>query len=135
MTNKEAERQLLEGEDRRNIIKKISPVFSKQQLFLTQQLAASLHVSPAILDYVQAILEYTRQSPAFEFGLSPRGGLALINAAKAYALIDKQKFVLPEHVQAILPAVVNHRLPVHIDTGSKQAKTAAEQILESISIS
>lgn len=132
--DKEAERQLLEGEDRRDIIRQINPVFSKQQLFSTQKIAASIHVSSAILDYVQAILEYTRQSTAFEFGLSPRGGLALIHAAKAYALIEKQKFVLPEHIQAILPAVVNHRLPVHIDAGSKQLLTAAELIMESISI-
>jgi len=132
--DKDAERQLLEGEDRRTIIKKLNPVFNKEQLFKTQQLAAALHVSPAILDYIQAILEFTRQSSAFEFGLSPRGGLALLNAAKARALIDGQKYVLPEHVQTILPAVVNHRLPVHLDSRSKQLMPAAQHIMESISV-
>lgn len=132
--DKDAERQLLEGEDRRTIIKNLKPVFNKEQLFKTQQLAAGLHVSPAILDYIQAILEFTRQTSAFEFGLSPRGGLALLNAAKAYALIEGQKYVLPEHVQTILPAVANHRLPVHLDTHSKQLMSAAEHIMESISI-
>jgi len=133
--DKDAERQLLEGEDRRSLIKNLQPVFSKERLFETQQLAASLHVSPAILDYIQAILEFTRHSSAFEFGLSPRGGLALLNAAKAYALIDGQKYVLPEHVQTILPAVADHRLPVHLDAGSKQLKSAAQHIMDSISIS
>jgi len=133
--DKAAERELLEGEDRRSIIKKLQPVFSKEQLLKTQQLANALHVSPAILDYVQDILTFTRQSSAFEFGLSPRGGLALINAAKAFAMIEGQKFVLPEHLQAILPAVVNHRLPVHLDTGTKQLTSAAEHIIEAISIS
>ena len=133
--DKDAERQLLEGEDRRTIIKNLKPVFNKAQLFETQQLASKLHVSPAILDYIQTILEFTRQSGAFEFGLSPRGGLALLNAARAYALIDGQKYVLPEHVQLVLPAVVNHRLPVQLEAGSKQLVSAAQHIIESTSIS
>lgn len=133
--DKDAERQLLEGEDRRTIIKNLKPVFNKEQLFETQRLAASLHVSPAILDYIQAILEFTRHSNAFEFGLSPRGGLALLNAAKAYALLDGQKYVLPEHVQTILPAVAEHRLPAHLDAGAKQLKSAAQHIMDSISVS
>jgi len=133
--DKDAERQLLEGEDRRTIIKNLDPVFDKEQLFRTQQLASSLHVSPAILDYIQAILEFSRQASAFEFGLSPRGGLALLNAARAYALIDGHKFVLPEHVQLILPAVVNHRLPVHLEAGNKQLMSAALHIMESTNIS
>jgi len=129
-----AERQLLEGDDRRTIIKNLNPVCSKEQLFKLQQLAASLHVSPAILDYVQSILAFTRQTSAFEFGLSPRGGLALINAAKAYAFIEGEKYVLPEHVQTILPAVANHRLPVHLENNLKPTATAAELIMESTSI-
>ena len=133
--DRDAERQLLEGEDRRTIINKLQPVFDKHQLLETQQLAKTLHVSPAILDYIQAILAFTRQSSAFEFGLSPRGGLALLNAARAYALIEGQKYVLPEHVQLVLPAVVNHRLPVHIEAGSRQLMSAAQHIKESTSIS
>jgi len=133
--DKDAERMLLEGEDRRTIISKLEAVFEKDQLFETQQLAMKMHVSPAILDYIQDILEFTRHSSAFEFGLSPRGGLALLNAARAYALIDGHKYVLPEHVQLVLPAVVNHRLPVHIETGSKQLTSAAQHIIESTSIS
>ncbi len=133
--DEEAERQLLEGDDRRTIIKSLNPVCDKAQLFQLQQQAASLHVSPAILDYVQEILNYTRQTNAFEFGLSPRGGLAMINAAKAYAFIEGEKYVLPEHVQTILPAVANHRLPVHLESGLKQTTSAAELIIESTSIS
>jgi MoxR-like ATPase len=133
--DRDAERLLLEGEDRRSIINKLEPVFDKHQLLATQQLVKTLHVSAAILDYIQAILAFTRQSSAFEFGLSPRGGLALLNAARAYALIDGQKYVLPEHVQLVLPAVVNHRLPVHIEAGSRQLMSAAQHIKESTSIS
>ena len=132
--DKDAERQLLEGEDRRIIIKNLNPVFDKEQLFATQQLASTLHVSAAIFDYIQTILEFSRQSSAFEIGLSPRGGLALLNAARAYALIDGQKYVLPEHVQQILPAVVNHRLPVQLEANSRQLTSAAQHIIESTSI-
>lgn len=132
--DREAERQLLEGEDRRTLIKNLSTVLNKEQLVTAQQLATSLHTSPAILDYIQSILEFTRQTKAFEFGLSPRGGLAILKAAKAYALIEGQKFVLPEHVQAIMPAVVNHRLPAYLDSNSKALSSAADHIRESISI-
>jgi len=133
--DKNAERQLLEGEDRRTIIKDLKPVFNHAQLNTAQQLAANLHVSPAILDYIQSILSFSRQSSAFEFGLSPRGGLALLKAARAYALIEGEKYVLPEHVQAVLPAVVNHRLPVHLEIGTKQTTSPAQYIMESTSIS
>lgn len=132
--DRKAERQLLEGEDRRTLIKNLSTVLNKEQLVTAQQLASSLHTSPAILDYIQSILEFTRQTNAFEFGLSPRGGLAILKAAKAYALIEGQKFVLPEHVQAIMPAVVNHRLPAYLDSNSKALSSAADHIRESISI-
>lgn len=133
--DKDAERQLLAGEDRRTMIKNLQPVFNKEQLFKTQQLASALHVSPAILDYIQAILKFTRENSVFEFGLSPRGGLALLNAAKAYALLEGDKHVLPEHVQSILPAVANHRLPIHLDAHSAQTKSAAQYIFESVSVS
>jgi len=133
--DKQAERQLLEGDDRRKIISKLNPIFNKEQLFLAQKNVNDVHVSPAILDYIQSILAFTRQTSAFETGISPRGGLALVHAAKAFALIEGEKYVLPEHVQTVLPSVVNHRLPVYLDAGSKQLTSAAEYIMESVSIS
>ena len=132
--DRDAERQLLEGEDRRSMIDKISPVFTIKQLFNLQQRAREITVSGAILDYVQNILTFSRQSHAFEFGLSPRGGLALLNAARAFALLDGQSYVLPEHIQAILPSVVDHRLPVHLDSEARQLSSAAQHIIESVSI-
>jgi len=133
--DKQAERQLLEGEDRKMIINNMNAVFNREQIFSAQQLAASLHVSPAILDYIQDILAFSRVSSAFEMGLSPRGGLALLHAAKAYAHIEGEKYVLPEHVQAVLPAVVNHRIPVQLDSNATQLRSAAEHIMESVSVS
>lgn len=127
-----AERELLAGADRRGMIEDLQAVFSPAKLRTVQKQASQLHVSEALLDYVQAIIDFSRQSPNFEYGLSPRGGLALLNAARAWAMISGHDFVVPEHVKAVLAAVVNHRLPVN---DSKDAHmTAAEQINNSVPV-
>ena len=132
--DKAAERELLQGDDRREMIEHIQPVLDAGKLMTIQKQAASLHAADALLDYVQAVLEFTRQSPMFESGLSPRGGLALLSSARALALIDGKDFVLPEHVKEVLPAVVNHRLVVSTDELSSKNMTAAEYIAESVPI-
>ena len=132
--DKAAERELLQGEDRREMIEHVQPVLDAGKLMTIQKQAASLHAADALLDYVQAVLEFTRQSPMFESGLSPRGGLAMLSAARALALIDGKDFVLPEHVKEVLPAVVNHRLVANSDELSSKNMTAAEYIAESVPI-
>ena len=73
-----------------------------------------MHVAPALLDYVQALVEHTRRSPEFAAGLSPRAALALLHSARAWALIEGRDKVIPEDVQAVLPGVAGHRLrPAH----------------------
>ena len=91
-------------------------------------------MADALLDYVQAVLEFTRKSPMFEFGLSPRGGLALLSSARALALIDGKEFVLPEHVKQVLPAVVNHRLVKTSDELDAKNLTAADFISDSVPV-
>jgi MoxR-like ATPase len=132
--DKAAERELLQGEDRREMIEHLEPVLDAGKLMTIQKQAASLHVADALLDYVQAVLEFTRESPMFESGLSPRGGLAMLSAARALALIEGKDFVLPEHVKAVLPAVVNHRLVANSDELSSKNMTAAEYIAESVPV-
>jgi MoxR-like ATPase len=132
--DKNAERQLLEGQDRRLMINQLPALFSPVQLIELQTSVRQVAVSPAILDYIQAVLEFSRNSHAFEYGLSPRGGLALVNAARAYAFLSGAGFILPEHVQTVLPAVINHRLPLQLDSDSKPLATAAEHIIESIPV-
>ncbi len=131
---KTAERALLQGEDRRDMIEHIKPVLDAGKLMTIQKQASGLHVSDALLDYVQAILDFTRQSPMFEFGLSPRGGLALLSSARALALIDGKDFVLPEHIKEVMPAVVNHRLVVNSDELQSNNQTAADYIAGSVPI-
>jgi len=84
-----------------------------------------IHVAPALLDYVQAIVEHTRRSPDYVAGLSPRAALALVRSSRAWALLEGRDKVIPEDVQAILPGVAAHRLrPAHdsarrVDVGAQ----------------
>lgn len=103
-----AERALLEGRDRRALLAETAPLMSAQRLISEQQRAASIHVAPALFDYVQALVAQSRLG--FPAGLSPRAALGLIAAARAWALLDGRDHALPEDVQAVLPAVVAHRL-------------------------
>jgi len=132
--DRQAERELLQGEERRDMIEHIMPVLDGGQLISIQKQAAGIHVADALLDYVQSLLEFTRNSPMFEFGLSPRGGLALLNSARALALIDGREFVLPEHIKQVLPAVVNHRLVNTSDELEIKKQTAADFISASVPV-
>ncbi|MBI1284960.1 MAG: AAA domain-containing protein [Thiobacillus sp.] len=105
-----AERALLQGADRRELMAGLQPAFPLQALESLQQAASKVFASGALLDYVQALLAYTRHSPRYVSGLSPRAALALLHAAQAWALIEGRDAVLPEDVQAVLPAVAGHRL-------------------------
>ena len=106
----QAERALLQGKDRRELLADLQPALSLQELDALQQAVSAVFVSEALLDYLQALLAYTRHTPRFISGLSPRAALALLHAAQAWALIEGRDAVLPEDVQAVLPAVAGHRL-------------------------
>jgi len=132
--DRQAERELLQGEERRDMIEHIKPVLDGGKLISIQKQAADIYVSDALLDYVQSLLEFTRNTPMFEFGLSPRGGIALLNSARALALIDGSEFVLPEHIKQVLPAVVNHRLVKTSDELEIKKQTAADFISASVPV-
>jgi len=109
-----AERALLSGTDRRDLVAGLDAGMSPGELLELQGIAQGVHVAPALLDYVQAIVEYTRRAPEFAAGLSPRAALALVHSARAWALIEGRDKVIPEDVQAVLPGVAGHRLrPAH----------------------
>lgn len=122
----QAERSLLAGRDRRELLTELQPVMSPEQLVQAQNQVRAVTVSPALLDYVQALLEYSRRSPHFLTGLSPRAGLALLAGARAWALLAGRDYALPEDVQAVLPQVVGHRLQqVQADGARNSAALAA----------
>ena len=108
--DREAERALLTGTARRDLLATLGTVLSPAELVEQQEFAANVHVAPALLDYVQAIVEHTRRSPEYVAGLSPRAALALVHSARAWALLEGRDKVIPEDVQAILPGVAAHRL-------------------------
>jgi MoxR-like ATPase len=90
-------------------------------LLQLQQAVQSVHVSDALLDYLQNLLDHTRRSPRYANGLSPRAGLALKQCAQAWALMEGRDFAVPEDVQAVLPGVAGHRL--HPAAGSENMPT------------
>ena len=126
--DRQAERALLEGGGRREQLPELSACLRPEQLAPLQQQARAVHVSPALLDYVQNLIEATRHSPKFIHGLSPRAALALLAAARAWAFIAGRSMVLPEDVQAVLPSVACHRL--HL-VGSTQ-HASSEDVVELI---
>lgn len=105
-----AERRLLMGDDRRTLLKRIRPVMSAHALLELQSRVPQQHVAPPLIDYLQALLEYSRSCGHYRSGLSPRAGLALLRAAQAWALLHGRDSVLPDDVQAVFASVVNHRL-------------------------
>ena len=112
--DREAERALLAGADRRDLLANLEPCLSPGELVELQDNAREVHVAPALLDYVQALVDHTRRSADFAAGLSPRAALALVHTAKAWALIEGRDKVIPEDVQAVLPGIAGHRLrPAH----------------------
>ncbi len=104
------ERALLTGRDRRDLVAEMQPALGPDDLTALQKKAAAVHISAALVDYVQQIVSFTRETPVFTTGLSPRAGIVLLRAAQAWALMNGHRGVLPEDVQAVVAAVVGHRL-------------------------
>ncbi|MBG4465913.1 AAA family ATPase [Pseudomonas aeruginosa] len=105
-----AERSLLLGEARRDLLPRLEPLLDHAALAAFQAEVPKVRASDALVDYVLRLVEATRTQPAFALGLSPRGSLALLAAARAGALLAGRDYVIPEDVQAVLPAVAGHRL-------------------------
>lgn len=130
-----AERELLEGRDRRQMLADLEPLLDPERLLLLQQKVNAVHTAPALLDYLQAIVRHTRENPDFESGLSPRAALALKRAAQAWAMLDGRTAVIPEDVQAVLEGVVSHRLHRRgEDTDAMHRPGIAEQISRAVAI-
>jgi MoxR-like ATPase len=121
-----AERELLLSGDRRVRIAELAPCADAATLLGWQREAAAVHVAPALLDYVQSLLAASRgagASSGAHRGLSPRAGLLLVAASRAWALLAGRPMVLPEDVQAVFPAVAGHRLAGSARAGGPQART------------
>jgi MoxR-like ATPase len=124
-----AERELLRSGDRRAGLEKLRPVMSLPQLHRLQATVEQVHAADAVIAYVQRLVQYSRTEPTFAYGLSPRGALALLQAARAWALLHERSYVTPDDVQAVAPAVVEHRLRTATDAASHIGGTAARKLL------
>lgn len=107
---REVERQLFSGQDSRKLIEKLEPVLDAQSLILMQDAVDNVSVTDTLYEYLQDLIAASRQSNQWSHGLSPRGGLALLRAAKSCAVLEQRDYVLPEDLQAVWMAVTEHRL-------------------------
>ncbi|MBE7459649.1 MAG: AAA family ATPase [Zoogloeaceae bacterium] len=129
-----AERELLAGADRRDMVAALNPCMEPGELIELQRSVRKVHVSEALISYVQAIVDHTRRSPDYEVGLSPRAALALLRAARAWALIDHRDLVIPEDIQAVLPAVTGHRLRSASGVTASSASSLATALVGAVPI-
>jgi len=126
-----AERELLTGGDRRACLAQMTAAITPMRLRELQLEAARAHVSPALLDYVQALLAATRTRAAP--GLSPRAGLMLLSAARAWSLLAGRAYVLPEDLQAVFVPAAAHRL-THSRLGARGGEEIAQEILRTVPV-
>lgn len=108
--SKEAELEILGGKDRREMLAELVSSLSVDELVTLQGQVNTVHVSRDLLKYIQALLDHTRNSGLFVSGLSPRAGLSLVRASRAWALLQGAESVIPAHVQAVYASIASHRL-------------------------
>ncbi|MCP1647703.1 AAA family ATPase [Pseudomonas sp. GD04087] len=127
-----AEKALLLGEARRDLLPRLEPMLDPRELQALQGEVLAVRASDALVDYVLRLVEATRTQPAFALGLSPRGSLALLAAARAWALLAGRDYVIPEDVQAVLPSVAGHRLRDQADPAGHGGGALVQWLLREV---
>ncbi|WP_374212399.1 AAA family ATPase [Thiothrix subterranea] len=126
-----AERELLKGRNGRVLLASMQQVLNESRLKALQTLVPQVKMTDTLLDYVQRLIASTRQPDICQLGLSPRGALALVKSAQAWALLQARGHVLPEDVQAVFVAVAGHRL---VGRQEAQGEQLARQILSKVDV-
>jgi MoxR-like ATPase len=127
-----SERAMLLGMDRREMLKELKPVLAPETLSEIQAAVRKVHTSTALLDYLQDLLDASRQRHST--GLSPRAGLALLHASQSWALMHGREMVLPEDIQSVGVSVMAHRLGHDIQQPGESGRTLAEALLRSVPV-
>jgi MoxR-like ATPase len=127
-----AERKLLLQGERQELLQSLAPVLQPAELLAAQRAVRAVYASAALLDYVQALVARSRAE--LRLGLSPRAAQGLVRAAQAWALVAGERAVLPEHVQAVLPAVAAHRLERAGATGTADGAAIAREIIAAVPV-
>jgi MoxR-like ATPase len=128
------ERALLKGRDRRDLLAVLPAALDPDAIAALQGQIASVYASDALLDYVQALTRASRDGSQFESGLSTRAAISLLRAAQAWAFLEGHAGVLPEDLQAVLPAVVGHRLRARDAADRRGPAELARALLEAVPI-
>jgi MoxR-like ATPase len=128
------ERQLLRGRDRRDLLADLPAALDPPAILALQQRIPELHASDALLDYVQALARSSRDNGRYQAGLSPRAVISLLRSAQAWAFLHGHAGVLPEDLQAVLPAVVGHRLRPRDATDLRAPLLIAAELLKAVPI-
>lgn len=131
-----AERALLLGEDRRTMLKAMHAAMQPAELQAAQTALKQIHTSPALIDYVQALVHTSRQNGMFAEGLSPRAAIALLQAARAWAALEGRNHAIPEDVQSVLVPVAAHRLrPLRSTAGTAlSSRDLVLQLMKSVGV-
>lgn len=129
-----AERELLEMNTERDKVEEISQCLGTTDVAAFRKQSAVVNASPALLDYVQRLVGFTRGKEDFHYGLSPRGSLAIMRAAKTWALMCGRDHVVPEDVQVILPPVVEHRLRSSSDEDGHTGASLVQRLLNEVDV-
>ncbi len=132
--NYQAERKILVGESRLDMLKRLTPMINVETLLEMQAKVPTVHVSDAILDYVQDIIGTSRSGSHHYLGLSPRAGISLVRAAQAWAMSENRDAVLPEDIQTVAGYVLEHRLDPEGSKIKHKGNPASEQLIKSIAI-
>lgn len=127
----QSEMELFTGIDRRAMANELESLIELEQLTALQQQVNQIHASQTVLEYIQRIIHFTRYEGGYSYGLSPRGGLGLLRAAKAWALMHGREHLIPEDVQAVLPSVLDHRLA---DAANQSGHGVSAQILQQVAV-
>jgi MoxR-like ATPase len=128
------ERELLRSGERRDLLMNMPPALNPEGVVELQKAVRSVHVSDALLDYAQTLIGRTRQRGDLKLGLSPRAGQGLIRSAQAWAYIAHRNAVLPEDVQAVLPAIVAHRLELRDPTENSSSLAIARDLIRAVPV-
>lgn len=132
--NPDAEMSIFKGVDPSSRMNDIQPRITLEQLAQIQAKVDSIQASDSLLGYLQRLVNFTRTSPDFAYGLSTRGALALLRCAKTWALIHGRGHVLPEDIQQVMPAVAAHRLRDAADYGDQSGYALVEKVLNSVDV-
>lgn len=130
----EVERQILAQGDSRLRIDQLPQTLDHSQLLAIQQACMAVHASAEIVDYLQRVLTFTRSSDRFTVGISPRGGLSLLKAAKARAWLKGRTHVLPEDIQKLIGPVFGHRLRTSDQVDELSTERLIDLILDEVDV-